>query len=195
MPLEGLSHLIKGLESQESWQTQRQFRIVLQHWPKAVGFAVARKTRPTGIQRDMLYVATATAAWAQTLSYERYNILKKLNRYQPRPLKGIRFSTAQWAQPAKPDARIKSHEQHPSYIGHIPAIPTGEEEHLSTDQNTLAQNIPDQNTPSAVFRRWATTMQKMQKTQAFCPQCRCHCPQGELNRWTMCALCAAQRMK
>ena len=188
MSLEGLSHLIKGLESQESWQVQRQFRTVLKHWPKSVGFAVAKKTRPTGIQRDLLYVATATAAWAQTLSYERYNILKKLNRYQHRPLKGIRFSTAQWAQPTRLTPPAKSHEQHPSYIGHIPSLSLSQDSHLS---NHLSVS---QDTPSAAFERWAATLRSMQKTQAVCPQCRCHCPQGELDRWTMCALCAAQRM-
>ena len=189
MSLEGLSHLIKGLESQESWQVQRQFRTVLKHWPKSVGFAVARKTRPTSIQRDMLYVATATAAWAQTLSYERYNILKKLNRYQQRPLKGIRFSTAQWAQTTSFTPPTGSNERHPSYIGQVPTLPPSE------DSSPSGHPSISQNTPSAAFKRWAATMQSMQKTQAVCPQCRCHCPSGELERWTMCALCAAQRMK
>ncbi|MBE9064644.1 DciA family protein, partial [cf. Phormidesmis sp. LEGE 11477] len=72
MGLEGLSSLIKGLENQDSWQTQRQFRLVLQHWPKAVGFAVARQTRPVSICRSELYVAAATSVWAQTLTYERF---------------------------------------------------------------------------------------------------------------------------
>ena len=181
MSLEGLSHLIKGLESQESWQVQRQFRMVLTHWPKAVGFAVARKTRPTGIQRGTLYVATETASWAQTLSYERYNILKKLNRHQRSPLQGIRFSTAQWNRSAELTPPPKSNEQHPSYIGQIPSIAP------------KARN--KQHTPAESFGLWAATMQKMQKEQALCPQCRCHCPQGELDRWAVCSLCAAKRMQ
>ncbi len=181
MSLEGLSHLIKGLEGQESWQVQRQFRLVLKHWPKAVGFAVARKTRPTGIQRETLYVATATASWAQTLSYERYNILKKLNQHQRQPLQGIRFSTAQWSRSENPNLPLKSNEQHPSYIGQVPSIAV-------QDAKTI------RHTPAEAFGLWAATLQEMQKVQAICPQCRCHCPQGELDRWTICALCAAKRM-
>ena len=184
MSLEGLSHLIRGLESQESWRVQRQFRTVITHWPKAVGFAVARNTRPTGIQRDVLYVATATAAWAQTLSYERYNILKKLNCHQRQPLKGIRFSTAQWARQDQPPPPSRSNRQHPSYIGEVPSLPLGE-----------PSSEADERTPAIAFNRWAIAMQEMQKTQALCPQCQCHCPQGELSRWAVCALCAAKSMQ
>ncbi|MGB3765331.1 MAG: DUF721 domain-containing protein [Phormidesmis sp.] len=182
MSLEGLNHLIKGLESQESWQVQRQFRMVLTHWPKAVGFAVARKTRPTGIQRGTLYVATATAGWAQTLSYERYNILKKLNQHQRQPLQGIRFSTAQWSRSENPNPPLASNAQHPSYIGQVPNMP-------------VRGARTTRHTPAEAFGQWAATLQEMQKAQATCGQCRCHCPQGELDRWNVCALCAAKRMK
>ncbi|KPQ35935.1 MAG: Zn-ribbon-containing protein [Phormidesmis priestleyi Ana] len=199
MALEGLKSLIKGLEDQESWKAQKQFRLVLLHWPKSVGFAVARVTRPVGIQRGSLYVATATATWAQTLSYERLTILHKLNRYQRLPLKGIRFSTAQWthrnstSDPNKPpennsDLPSMSPGQdnnpqakgrlanHPSYIGDIPHLP----------KSAVA-------TPEKAFEQWASMMQKMQTHQALCPRCRCHCPQGELKRWAICALCAAKQ--
>lgn len=182
MSLEGLGHLIKGLERQESWQVQRQFRIVLFHWTKAVGQAVARKTRPTGIQRGTLYVATASASWAQTLSYERYNILKKLNRHQPQPLRDIRFSTAQWQLPTAVTALPKLSEQHPSYVERLPA--------LAAQQLSL-----EPPTPAEAFSRWAATMQELQRAQASCPQCQCHCPKGELERWSVCALCAAKRMQ
>jgi predicted nucleic acid-binding Zn ribbon protein len=169
---------------------------VLLHWPKSVGFAVARITRPIGIQRDTLYVATSTAAWAQTLSYERFNILRKLNRYQKQPLKGIRFSTAQWAQTtaanvsqssnsasinaSKNPAALGRLAHHPSYIGHIPSLPE------------LSEGA--EQTPKTSFQRWASTMQQMQRSQALCPRCRCHCPQGELDRWARCSLCAAKQM-
>ncbi|MEM9003344.1 MAG: DUF721 domain-containing protein [Cyanobacteria bacterium P01_F01_bin.86] len=176
MALEGLKELIQGLESQDSWQTQRQFRLVLQHWPKAVGFAVARKTRPIGIQRNTLYVATATAAWANTLSYERLNILKKINQNQRNHLKNIRFSTAQWSSKSpSPQANV-ANAQHPSYVGQVPTLPKSPEQ-----------------TPTEAFGRWASTIQKMQSHQAMCPRCKCHCPQGELDRWAVCALCATKQ--
>lgn len=179
MVLESLEGLIQGLENQASWQTQRQFRQVLQHWPKAVGYAVARKTRPINIQRGTLYVATATAAWAQTLAYERLHILSKLNRHQHQPLKGIRFSSAQWAQalPSLNPASVIA-TQHPSYIGEV------------TNLDAIA---PNPKTPIEAFQRWASTIRQIQSTQAICSQCRCRCPQGELDRWAICALCATKQ--
>lgn len=176
MTLEGLDGLMKGLENQASWQAQRQFRLVLQHWPKSVGFAVARKTRPISIQQGTLYVAAATAAWAQTLSYERFNILRKLNCHQRSPLKNIRFSTAQWTQTAPVTERGQAIALHPSYVGQVPSLP----------------KLPEQ-TAAEAFQRWAQTMQQMQSSQAFCTRCRCRCPQGELERWGICALCAAKQ--
>ena len=183
MALEGLDGLIKGLENHENWQVQKQFRLVLLHWPKAVGFAVARKTRPIGIQRGTLYVAAATAAWAQTLSYERLNILRKLNQHQRLPIKTIRFSTAQWAQAndQKSNQKTDTRENkgrlahHPSYIGNVPAISAASQ------------------TPKEAFERWAMTLQQMQRIQSLCPICQCRCPQGEIERWGRCALCAAKQ--
>lgn len=184
MALEGLNGLIKGLENQDSWQAQRQFRLVVQHWPKSVGFAVARQTRPVSIQRSTLYVATATAAWAQTLAYERLNILRKLNRHQRHPIKNIRFSTAQWAQIQRgqqgSSSSSQKDEQHPSYVGI--AAKAG------------AQVAPPHD-PAEAFARWAQTVQRMQRSQVVCPRCQCRCPQGELDRWAVCALCAAKQWK
>ena len=185
MALEGLDGLIKGLESQDSWQVQRQFRLVVQHWPKVVGFAVARQSRPIGIQRGTLHVATATAVWAQTLTYERIKILRKLNRYQRQPLKGIRFSSAQWAQPAEPITAPPSATHHPSYIAPPDSGPAANQ-----TENTSARSPQ---TPAAAFKQWANQIKHMQQYQAQCPQCRCYCPQGELNRWGACSLCAAKR--
>ena len=178
MALEDIRGLIKGLEGQESWQAQRQFRLVLLHWPKAVGFAVARKTRPVSIHRGTLHVATATAAWAQSLAYERFKILQKLNRHQSHPLRNIRFSTAYWNQSQQSASSQARQAAHPSLV-------------QRSQQQTLAE--PKPTTPDEAFQRWARTLQAIQTHQAICPRCQCHCPPGELDRWKCCSLCAAKQ--
>jgi len=194
MALEGLESLIKGLENQSSWQAQKQFRLVVQHWPKSVGFAVARQTRPVAIQRSTLYVATATAAWAQTLAYERLNILRKLNRHQRQPIKNIRFSAAQWKQPVLP-APSPSAQQHPSYVK-MSAVETSAAIALSEGpEGPKGPKEREPRTPNEAFSRWADTVQKMQRAQSLCPQCQCYCPQGELDRWSICSLCATKRWR
>lgn len=182
MSLEGLNGLIQGLEGQASWQTRRQFRQVISYWPKAVGYVVARQTRPTSIQRQVLYVAASTAAWSQTLSFERPRILKKLNGYLQPPLKDIRFSAAQWSN-KKPQITPTDSDyfvQHPSYIGTQNNEPTG------------TTKTVEKITPYEAFKGWSARLQKQQQRQALCPECKCHCPSGELERWSVCSLCAAK---
>lgn len=183
MGLEGLGNLIKGLENQDSWQTQRQFRLVLLHWPKAVGFAVARQTKPTSIHRSELYVATATPVWAQTLTYERFKILQKLNRHQPKPIKNIRFSTALWASDSSGSQKTST----ANTAGQIRHRPQSH-----TDQ-TIQSFEYSPTTPTEAFERWARIMQQAQSDQALCPRCRCRCPHEELDRWSICALCASKQ--
>lgn len=188
MGLEGLSGLIKGLENQDSWQTQRQFRLVLLHWPKAVGFAVARQTQPTSIHRSELYVATATPVWSQTLTYERFKILQKLNRHQPKPIKNIRFSTALWTSPDQIANQLSTSEQphrrHPSYTEPVTQ---------PSAQSSAQSSKRPSTTPAEAFGQWAQMIQQTQSNQALCPVCRCRCPQGELDRWARCALCASKQ--
>lgn len=183
MTLEVISSLIKGLENQEQWRMQRQYRSVLHHWPQVVGAAVARNTRPVGIQRQILYVATASPTWAQSLTYERLNILQKLNRFQSVPLRNIRFSTAQWHRsvPTKPEKVNTLISDHPSYIG-----------------PTSIQPLPAPNpTRSALeaFHQWADAVRSRQSSQPTCPSCHCHCPRGELQRWNLCALCVVKKWR
>ncbi|MEM8502567.1 MAG: DUF721 domain-containing protein [Cyanobacteria bacterium P01_D01_bin.1] len=202
MGLEGLNKLIKGLEDQDSWQSQRQFRLVLQYWPKAVGFAVARQTRPTSIHRSELYVAAATPVWAQTLTYERFKILQKLNRYQPSPIKNIRFSAALWASLAKSNREGVSARDHLQYLSNTgqtaPSLehPDKHSKHSLTkhSKHPLTKRLKHlPTTPSEAFERWACTVQQMQTSQALCPKCKCRCPQWELDRWSICSLCASKR--
>ncbi|NEP17950.1 MAG: DUF721 domain-containing protein [Leptolyngbya sp. SIO4C1] len=181
MSLEGLNGLIQGLEAQASWQARRQFRLVVMYWPKAVGYAVAQQTRPVSLQRQVLQVAVSSAAWAQTLAFERRRILQKLNaRIQP-ALKDIRFSPGQWTAGAAPRrlADLSELSHHPSYIGPDAVAPVDEEAARSQ-------------TPIAAFQRWAQLVQAQHRRQSVCPQCGCACPSGEMARWQCCALCVAK---
>ncbi|MEO1400076.1 MAG: DUF721 domain-containing protein [Cyanobacteria bacterium J06635_1] len=208
MPLEGLNSLIKGLETQPGWQARRQFRQVVTHWPKAVGYAVACQTRPVSIKRNVLYVTVASAAWAQTLGFERTRILRKLNKHLSPTLQDIRFSTAQWTQKTtKPRGPISDElKNHPSYLEPI------NRERLDADNGLRAvsgghlassQQVQGLKTGSAepvqtadeAFQKWANLIQVQQKQQSTCPKCQCHCPPGELKRWQLCALCAAKKWK
>lgn len=126
-----LHHILDVIENQPGWETQQQFRLILAQWSGVVGATVAAHTRPTGIDRSVLWVATSSPIWAQELTFKRHLILSKLseklkdllgNSMDPKStqsnqsinIKNIRFSSGQW-QPRFDDASPVM-ANHPSYL-------------------------------------------------------------------------------
>ncbi|MBX9253547.1 DUF721 domain-containing protein [Desmonostoc muscorum CCALA 125] len=179
MSLKSVNDILGILEKQAKWQEQ-PFQCLTKCWPEVVGSVVAAHTRPLSIQRDVLWVATSSAAWAQNLTFGRTSLLLKLNQKLPTPLVDIRFSTAGWQHSAvetKQQQTILSHE-HPSYVG----------DRLSRPEST--PSIQDAN---AAFGHWTKIMQARSHGLPLCPQCQSPTPPGELQRWAVCSVCAAKQ--
>ncbi|MGG6293572.1 DUF721 domain-containing protein [Leptolyngbya sp. AN02str] len=191
MQFDSLTHLIRALEQQDTWLARRQFQRVGECWSRVVGAAVAAQTRPIALQRQVLQVATSSSAWAQNLMFERQNILEKLNAELPFTITDIRFSNAQWHanKSAEPEGLSDSAllwKQHPSYVEPIADEP----------QPTRSPNAPDLaevGDSITAFQHWAATMQARSHHLPLCPACQCPTPQGELERWSVCGLCASQQ--
>jgi hypothetical protein len=65
-------------------------------WPKVVG-DIARHAKPRRLAGDVLYVATASSAWSQELTFMRQSILDKLKTaLQGEYVREIRFSEHLW---------------------------------------------------------------------------------------------------
>ncbi|NEQ53941.1 MAG: DUF721 domain-containing protein [Leptolyngbya sp. SIO3F4] len=183
MGLSGLQSLITDIQAQPGWQRRRQFSQVVDYWPKAVGYIVARQTKPDSIQRHVLYVTVANASWVQTLTLERRRILHKLNRLLTTPLDDIRFSSARWH--SRP-VRISQPENdwvkaHPSYLGEPQPAEIPQQEQTKT--------------PEEAYAKWVVLKKNQQKLQETCPECECACPPGEIARWGMCAPCIVKTWK
>ncbi len=125
MSLESVNGILKLLEIEAKLQEQ-PFQRLLKVWTSTVGSTIATHTQPVSIQRNVLWVATSSAAWAQNLTFERQRLLSKLNALLPTPLVDIRFSTAGWQrlqnqsqQHNQPQA-YPSTQEHPSYLGEMP---------------------------------------------------------------------------
>lgn len=181
MSFKSLNHLLGALQEQTEWQP---FQQLLKFWPEVVGAAVADHTRPVAIQRDIISVATSSAAWAQTLTFERQRILAKLNAKLPSPMLDIRFSTAQWQRPKnsslEPGLAAKNFwREHPSSLVDVPPG-------LKVERN-------NNQGPNATFDRWAKLMQARSQGLPLCPQCHCPTPPGELQRWASCSICATKQ--
>lgn len=184
--MDAISQLIHQLEDQPQWQAQRQFRQVSDCWPRVVGTAVATQTQPVRIVQGVLFVAVASSTWGQTLTFERLRILEKLNPLVKPPIRDIRFSTGEWFR--RPKAQRQGNRSatsetavllrsHPSYCP--PAVP-----------GSGSPSVPK--TAAAAFQNWANRCQQEARHQAQCPRCSCPCPRGELQRWSVCSLCAAK---
>ncbi|MBW4559733.1 MAG: DUF721 domain-containing protein [Mojavia pulchra JT2-VF2] len=181
MSFKSVNDILGVLEKQAKWQEQ-PFQCLLQCWAEVVGVVVAAHTRPLSIQRDVLRVATSSAAWAQNLTFKRQTLILKLNEKLPTPLGDIRFSTAGWQSPPeerKQQPSILPHE-HPSYLG---------------DASSSPQNVtPPEMNAKAAFGRWAKAKQVRSHGLPLCPQCESPTPPGELQRWRVCSFCAAKEL-
>lgn len=192
MALQSLHHLIHCLESQETLKANQRFQKILSLWPSIVGEAVAAKTRPLGLQQDVLKVAVCNSAWAQNLAYERQRILSKLHECLPDlALTDIRFSTTQWhsgkhrTPPLSTDGADLPDvwRSHPSRIS----------DNDQSDKNTSRRLSVVPKEPEEAFQKWAEHIQRRSQCLPLCPLCQCPAPKGELLRWRMCGLCAAHR--
>ncbi len=194
-----LNHILDVIENQPGWLTQQQFRLILRQWTEVVGETVADHTRPTGIDRQVLWVATSSPVWAQELGYKRQMILRKLShlltqKFGPPAqiaLTDIKFSPKYWQHPnfntKNPEPNLA---QHPSYL---PPLPASSPADLFTESPTdLAQSSRPE-PEERLSQSWWQKIQARSTHLPLCPQCQCPTPPGELDRWQCCSLCATKK--
>lgn len=181
MPLRTVSDVLEILQARGHWQTP-PLQILLKCWHEIVGSSIALQTRPVSIHRDVLRVATSSAAWAQTLTFSRKTLLIKVNHKLSAPLTDIHFSTAGWnsttpiVKPKRPP-----HQEHPCY----------QEQVLEPIEESTKVN--GSNAVNETFDSWAKKVQASSRNLPLCTDCQSPTPFGELERWGVCALCAAKR--
>lgn len=182
MSLESVNDILGVLQKQALWQEPPLQRL-LDCWTEVVGKVIAAHTRPLSIQRDILRVATSSAAWAQNLTFGRQQLLLKLNAKLATPLVDIRFSTALWQRPVQEDPQqgFILPREHPSYLGEV--------------SNSRLDVTRVHTSPNKAFRDWAKVIQARSHNLPLCPQCQSPAPPGEFQRWGVCMICAAKELK
>lgn len=178
MSLQSLAHWLKVIENQPAWSQYQQYRRVCDLWYQMIPPAVASHTRPLSVHRSILWVATSSAGWAQQLSLQRHTLLKQLNTdLTTEPLVNIRFSSAKWVQS-------------PVYAQDLLNDTSVDFSCFMQKQSPASQPKADNSIDA--FQRWAKGVQDRRQTLPICPQCHCRTPQGELKRWSKCAVCMTQ---
>ena len=197
MRFNSIDTILTQLEQQPGWEKFRDHRQLLQCWHNTVNKNTADHTRPLYINRQILWVATSSASRAQELSFQRYSLLKRLNKQLPFTLKDIRFSSSGWHQTAQEDRSsgvlFETSEKQKS------SKPKKSLRNSSFSENKL-ENIKDNNSPAnkakIAARRWLDTISQNRKNSSSlssCPICDSPTPAGEIERWNSCYLCLAQK--
>ncbi len=185
MDFNSLAKVLRAWGGDALGQRLQEYRHLLQCWGAVVGPAVARQARPLGIDdRRVLWVATSSAALSQDLTMRRRQILAKLNSHLSPEVVDIKFSTRSWTEtePSSPPRVVDPEtlwREHPSRIGHmrLAEIEAGGKSPLSAQ---------------AAFQQWAARLQQLGGSLPLCPACGSPTPPGELERWSVCALCATK---
>ncbi|MDX1978349.1 MAG: DUF721 domain-containing protein [Pseudanabaenaceae cyanobacterium bins.68] len=171
MALTNLSSLISQIRDRPHWQQQHRFIKILECWRQVVGEAVAQQSQPTGIYRLVLQVAVPGSLWAQALTFERRQILIKLNQILSQEglelLTDIHFSTAKWRKP-----------QLKSTLTKLPPVTT-----------------PPPTSPLEAFQRWQNLVKSQRSHLAKCPVCLSPTEPQELERWQICRICVRKQFK
>ena len=176
MTLTPLEQLLSSLEILDRSPEQKQFQTLLSCWSEVIG-PQADSTRPLSLRKGILKVATATPALSQELTFKAPRILEDLNRFLSIPLSQIRFSAALWHSRQKPDFLTGDTLEHPSQL------PTKIE-------SVVPSPTKD---PQVAFQQWAASIKERSRHLPNCPQCHSPTPPGELQRWSVCALCATKQ--
>jgi predicted nucleic acid-binding Zn ribbon protein len=188
MSFSSLDRILDALKKQPGWEAQKQYSHLLECWQSVVPEKISQHARPLYISRQVLWVATSSAVWAQNLTMQRYSLLKKLNALLAEPLSDIRFSTAQWHK-AKPSSESPSVDRETYSSALAKALPIG----IAPQITASVSESKKAKTPQEAFQRWAAIIEARSHSLPACPQCQSPTPPKELQRWTVCAYCATKQ--
>ena len=193
MHFDSLEKILTQLEQQPGWEKFRLHRQLLKAWSACVSKNTAVHTRPLYVSRQVFWVATSSAARAQELSFQRYTLLKKLNRQLPVALKDIRFSASGWHQTSittntAPEAAIFTIREVDKTTSAFPISKA-----LELLDSTSAPKQIEPADAKVAAQKWLQAVSQNSATLTACPICAAPTPQGEIKRWNSCYHCIAKK--
>lgn len=195
MYFNSLEQILNQLEQQPGWEKFCEYRQLLKCWQNTVSSNTAQHTRPLYIERQILWVATSSAARAQELSFQRYSLLKKLDQQLPFALKDIRFSSSNWHQATElnftQQTLFKISNQQKSKIN-LSNSQVGKKK-LENNPGKLLQVTSPSKKAKAAAERLLHTIKQNSTAFIACPNCNSPTPIKEIERWSLCYHCVAQK--
>ncbi len=196
MHFNSVEQILTQLEQQPGWEKFREHRQLLQCWENSVNQQTLKHTRPLHITRQVLWVATSSAARAQELSFQRYSLLKRLNQKLTFTLKDIRFSSFHWhqktAQLEIQPSLFGAGDQRKFNIAPMHSITTKQEDENSQNARLSLSESASAKAKNAA-ERWLKTLEHKSSAWLICSGCNSLTPKGEIERWNLCYHCIAQK--
>lgn len=197
MHFDSVEQILAQLEQQPGWSKFRDYRQLLKVWHNTVNKNTAKNTRPLYISRQVLWVATNSASRAQELSFQRYALLKRLNKQLPFVIKDIRFSSSGFerSKDTLPDTKkilftIRQQRATTKPKNNLRNLPVDNRDiENSRDKSSLKKNA------RVAVKRWLKAIEQSNQKPSLssCPECDVPTPLGELERWNLCYLCVSKK--
>jgi predicted nucleic acid-binding Zn ribbon protein len=91
MPLTPISKITVEIQTQPGWEGVRDWGLIIQAWIVVVSPAIAARSQPRSISRDVLTIATNSSSLAHQLTFGRQSLCRQLNSHLIVPIKDLRF--------------------------------------------------------------------------------------------------------
>lgn len=102
MSLTPVSKIVFELQNQPGWEGVRDWGLIVQAWVAAVSPAIADRTQPRSISRDILTIATNSSSLAHQLTFGRQALRLQLNHQLVVPIADLRFVAAGYRNRSTP---------------------------------------------------------------------------------------------
>jgi predicted nucleic acid-binding Zn ribbon protein len=194
-----VEQILTQLETQPGWEKFREHRQLLKCWEGVVNQQIAQHTRPLYISRQILYIATSSAARAQELSFQRYTLLKRLNQRLTTKIQDIHFSSSQWHQQTyqfnqqENQANLFTISDRQKSKNPPDLSITLKQDNKEAKADNHHNYLSPQDRAKNAAQRWLRSIEQRAAATLVCPQCNSLTSQAELNRWNLCHHCVAQK--
>jgi predicted nucleic acid-binding Zn ribbon protein len=108
MSLTPVSKITFELQNQPGWEGVRDWGLIVRAWVATVSPAIAERTQPRSISRDILTIATNSSSLAHQLTFGRQALRLQLNYQLVVPIADLRFVAAGYNNRSSPPTLTES---------------------------------------------------------------------------------------
>jgi predicted nucleic acid-binding Zn ribbon protein len=104
MSLISIATIVTDIQGQPGWEGVRDWGLIIQAWTDCVSPAIASRSRPKSLSREILTIATNSASLAHQLTFGRQALCQQLNTRLTTPIADLRFAPIGYASETIPTA-------------------------------------------------------------------------------------------